>query len=107
MLYINTPFTKAFSHMPSYAKLLKEMLSNKQKKEDTDIVVLTQEYNVVIQKKLPLKLKDLGRFLVPCVIGTMHFEKALCDLGESSILMPLTFYEKLGLGGTKPTRMSL
>jgi len=30
-LYINIPFTVALSHMPSYAKFLKEILTNKRK----------------------------------------------------------------------------
>ena len=33
--------------------------------------------------------------------------KALCDLGETITLMPLSIYKKLGLGDPKPTAMRL
>lgn len=36
---------------------------------------------VVLQRKLHPKLKDLGRFIIP--IGTDFSSKALCDLGVS------------------------
>lgn len=52
-------------------------------------------------------MKDLGSFSIPCVIGTTSFERALCDLGASVILMPLSIYEKLGLGEMMSTRIPL
>jgi len=48
--------------MSSYAKKLKEVLSNKRKIEDNEIIVLTRECSYIIQNKLPPKLKDPGRF---------------------------------------------
>lgn len=52
-LYINISFTMELSQIPSCAKFLKEILSYKRKLEDTSIVVMTKECNLVIQKKLP------------------------------------------------------
>ncbi|XP_050875658.1 uncharacterized protein LOC127079297 [Lathyrus oleraceus] len=106
-LYINIPFTEALSQMPSYAKFLKEIISNKRKLEDTNTVVLTKECNTVIQNELPLKLKDIESFIVPCVLAMMSFEKALWDLWASVSLIPLPVYEKPGLGGMMSTRISL
>ena len=40
-------------------------------------------------------------------IGLLHFAKALCYLGSSINLMPLSIYKKLGLGDPKPTVMWL
>ncbi|PHT42295.1 hypothetical protein CQW23_16320 [Capsicum baccatum] len=37
----------------------------------------------------------------------MNFAKALCDLGASINLMPLSVYRKLGLGDPTPTNMRL
>jgi len=42
-LYINIPFTEALSQMPSYAKFLKEILSNKRKLEEHETVASTEE----------------------------------------------------------------
>lgn len=93
--------------MSSYVKFFKEILSNKRKLRDTEIVVLIKECNDVIQNELPPKLKDPGSFSVPCVIDTMSFKKTLCDIEVSVILMPLSVYEKLSLGGMMSTRISL
>ncbi|XP_047267532.1 uncharacterized protein LOC124897954 [Capsicum annuum] len=53
------------------------------------------------------KKPDPGAVTIPYTIGTMEFTKALCDLGESINLMPLTIYKKLGLGNSTPTNMRL
>lgn len=79
--YINIPFIKELSQIPSYAKFLKEILSSKWKLKDIDILVLTQECNFVIQKKMPPKLKDHESFFVPCIIRSMRFEKPHVILG--------------------------
>ncbi|KAJ9132730.1 hypothetical protein P3X46_033567 [Hevea brasiliensis] len=93
--------------MPSYAKFLKEILSNKRKLEDHEIVALTEECSAILQRKLPPKLKDPGNFSIPCHIGESCSTKALCDLGASVSLMPLSIYEKLNMGDLKPTHISL
>ena len=61
----------------------------------------------MIQRKLPPKLKDPGSFTVPCAFGDTVFEKALCDLGASINLMPLSIYKRLELGEVKPTTITL
>ncbi|XP_058774549.1 uncharacterized protein LOC131648836 [Vicia villosa] len=93
--------------MPSYANFLKEILSNKKKLEDNETVMLTAECSAIIQNNMPPKLKDPGSFSIPCVIGKTIIDKALCDLGASVSLMPLSICEKLNLGELRPTRMSL
>ena len=57
--------------------------------------------------KLPLKFKDPLSFTIPCTIGNSYFEKALCDLGASINLMPLSVFKTLGLGEPKSTSVSL
>ncbi|KAJ9168219.1 hypothetical protein P3X46_019770 [Hevea brasiliensis] len=93
--------------MPSYAKFLKEILSKKRKLEDYGTVVLTEECSAILQNKLPPKLKDPGSFSIPCIIGNKKIDKALCDLGASVSLMPLSIYKKLEIGKLKPTTISL
>ncbi|XP_050888535.1 uncharacterized protein LOC127093638 [Lathyrus oleraceus] len=93
--------------MPSYAKFLKEILSNKIKLEDDETSMLTAECNAIIQNNMPPKLKNSGSFSIPCVIGSYIIDKDLCDLGASVSLMPLSTCEKLNLGELRPTKMSL
>ena len=101
-LYINIPFTNALSQMPSYAKFLKEILSNKRKLEEYETVDLTEECSAVIQNKFPAKRKDLGSLSIPCLLGNVYIERALCDLGPSVSLMPLSLCEKIDLGEMRP-----
>ncbi|KAJ8747653.1 hypothetical protein K2173_012998 [Erythroxylum novogranatense] len=94
--------------MPSYAKFMKDVLSKKRRLGDHETVALTEECSVILQKKLPPKLKDPGSFTIPCVIGTLIFGKALCDLGASINLMPISVFRKLGMGDViKPTSVRL
>jgi len=82
-------------------------LSNKRKLEEHEILALTEECSAVIQNKLPAKLKDPNSFSIPCLIGNMSVDRALCDLGSSATLMPLSVYKKLDLGEMRPTIISL
>ncbi|KAJ8755138.1 hypothetical protein K2173_018936 [Erythroxylum novogranatense] len=93
--------------MPSYAKFLKEILSNKRKLEEHETVALTVECSAAIQNKLPPKLKDPGSFSIPCQIGKVTIERVLCDLGSSVSLMPLSLCRKLDLGELTPTTVAL
>lgn len=93
--------------MPSYAKFLKEILSNKKKLEDDETMTLNTECSDIIQNNMTPKLKDPGSFSIPCVIRKFVIDRALCDLGASVSLMPLPICERLKLGELRPTRMSL
>ncbi|XP_057984631.1 uncharacterized protein LOC131169422 [Hevea brasiliensis] len=84
-----------------------EILSNKRRLEDYETVALTEECSAILQNKLPPKLKDPGSFSIPCHIGETSIERALCDLGASASLMPLSICEKLKVGDLKPTTISL
>ena len=106
-LHINIPFTDALEHMPSYVKFMKEILSNKRRLSDFEIVNLTEECSAILQRKLPPKLKDPDSFTIPFTIGNSIFEKALCDLGASINLMPLSIFRRLGLGEARPTTITL
>ncbi|XP_071912422.1 uncharacterized protein [Coffea arabica] len=93
--------------IPSYAKFLKEIMTRKRKLEDCETIALTEECSAIIQNKLPPKLKDPGSFSIPCTIGSINFSKALCDLGASVSLIPLTVARQLGLHELKRTNITL
>ena len=54
---------------------------------------------------MPPKLKDLGSFSIPCHIGKFVIDKALCDLGASISVMPLSIFNRLEMGELRPTKM--
>ena len=70
-------------------------------------MALTKEVSVVLLRKLPPKLKDLGSFTILCRIGDHDCEQSLMDLGAGVNLMPYTVYEMLGLGELQPTSTTL
>ncbi|GJX58276.1 reverse transcriptase domain-containing protein, partial [Tanacetum coccineum] len=59
---------------------------------------LNENYSTVVLKKLPEKLGDPGRFLIPCDFSEFDNCLALADLGASINLMPLSIWKNLGLG---------
>ncbi|XP_024178672.1 uncharacterized protein LOC112184654 [Rosa chinensis] len=104
---VNIPFLDAIKQVPKYAKFLKELCTNKRRYKDKETVALSEEASTVLLRKLPPKLKDPGRFTIPCTIGERRFEKALLDLGASINLMPYTVYETLKLGELKDTQVTI
>ncbi|XP_073154071.1 uncharacterized protein [Henckelia pumila] len=106
-LHVNIPFADAIAQIPSYAKFLKEILANKRNLTNLGTVNLNEECSTVLLNKLPPKLQDPGSFSIPCAIGSMSFDKALCDLSVSINLMSYSLAKKLGIGVMEPTTMSL
>ncbi|XP_015970237.1 uncharacterized protein LOC107493695 [Arachis duranensis] len=74
---------------------------------EKETVVLIKECSAIIQKKLPQKMKDPGSFQIPCIIGDINIEKALCDLGASMNLMSLAIMKRMRIEEAKPTKMAL
>ena len=91
-LHINIPFADALEHMPCYVKFMKDILSQNRRLADFETVNLTEECRAILQRKLPQKLKDPSIFTFPCTLGNAIFERALCDLGASINLMPLSIF---------------
>ncbi|GKE42942.1 hypothetical protein Tco_1470226, partial [Tanacetum coccineum] len=79
-----------------YQKMLKSFLSNKEKLLELANTPLNENCSSVILKKLPEKLGDPGKFLIPCGFSELKY-KALADLGASINLMPLSVWKKLDL----------
>ena len=106
-LHMNIPFADALEQMPSYVKFMKDILSQKRRLAYFETVNLIEECSAILQRKLPQKLKDPGSFTVPCTIGNAIFERALCDLGASINLMPLSIFKRFRLGEARPTTVTL
>nr|GFC30741.1 reverse transcriptase domain-containing protein [Tanacetum cinerariifolium] len=105
-LHINVTLTDVLILMPKYQKMLKALLSNKEKLQELVNTPLNENCSAVILKKLSEKLGDPGKFLIPCGFNELKC-KALADLGASINLMPLSVWKKLGLPRIIFTRMTL
>ena len=97
-LHINIPFMEALENMPSYVKFMEKILASKKKLEEYGTITLIEECSAILQKKLPPKLQDPSSFAIPFSIGNQVLGKALCDLGASINLMPLSMFKRLKLG---------
>ncbi|GJR88106.1 reverse transcriptase domain-containing protein [Tanacetum coccineum] len=83
-IHINLPFLEAMIHMPKGAKVLKDLLSHKEKlKKAASSVKLSEECSAIIQRSLPQKEGDPGSFTLPCLIRTLAVKNALADLGAT------------------------
>ncbi|XP_019056416.1 PREDICTED: uncharacterized protein LOC109116079 [Tarenaya hassleriana] len=103
---ITMPFHKAILQMSSYAKFLKDILTKKRVVEKETVTLSTEISAAITKHELPPKISDLGSFSIPCKLGNIEIDRALCDLGASVSLMPLSIYKKLNIGDLKPTRMA-
>ncbi|KAA3483471.1 Transposon Ty3-I Gag-Pol polyprotein [Gossypium australe] len=106
-LHINLPLLEALFQMPDSRKFLKQLLTNKRKIDEEHHVELNATCSVILQNRLPQKLKDPGSFTIPCLIGSLNIDSALADLGASINVMPYSLFKRLGLGKPKQTRMSI
>nr|GEX51281.1 reverse transcriptase domain-containing protein [Tanacetum cinerariifolium] len=70
-------------------------------------ISLNENCSAMLLKRLPEKLGDPGKFLIPCDFPGMDVYHALADLGASINLMPLSIWKKLSLPKLTPSRMTL
>ncbi|GKA59227.1 reverse transcriptase domain-containing protein [Tanacetum coccineum] len=99
--------TDALILMPKFASTLKALIRNKEKLSEMARTPLNEHCSAVILNKLPEKLRDPGKFLIPCDFPGMDECLALADLGASINLMPLSVWKMLSLPELSPTCMTL
>ncbi|GJR23178.1 reverse transcriptase domain-containing protein [Tanacetum coccineum] len=106
-LRFDISFADALLLMPRFAPLIKSLLMNKEKLLELAKMSLNENFSAMLLKKLPEKLGDPGKFLIPCDFPGMDVCHALADLGVSINFMPLSIWKKLSLPELTPTRMTL
>nr|GFA49750.1 reverse transcriptase domain-containing protein [Tanacetum cinerariifolium] len=106
-LNFNISFADALILMPKFGPSIKSLLTNKDKLYELARTPLNEHCSAVLIKKLPEKLGDPGKFLIPCDFPRMVECLALADLGTSINLMPLSVWNKLSLPDLSPTCMTL
>nr|GEY48822.1 DNA-directed DNA polymerase [Tanacetum cinerariifolium] len=90
-------FADALILMPKYASTLKALIENKEKLSEMARTMLNEHFSAVLLKKLLEKLRDTGKFLIPCDFPGMDECLALADLDASINLMPLYVWKRLSL----------
>nr|GFB65430.1 reverse transcriptase domain-containing protein [Tanacetum cinerariifolium] len=106
-LHFELSFADALVHMPKFAPMFKKLLNNKDKLIELTKTPLNKNCSAVVLKKLPEKLGDPRRFLIPYDFLEFNNCLALADLGASINLMPLSIWKKLRLPTLNDTKMVL
>nr|GEV29586.1 reverse transcriptase domain-containing protein [Tanacetum cinerariifolium] len=89
--------TDALILMPKFYSTLKALIGNKEKLSEMARTPMNEHCSTVILNKLPRKLGDPDKFLIPCEFPGMDECLALANLGTSINLMPLFVWEGLSL----------
>ncbi|GJX77624.1 reverse transcriptase domain-containing protein [Tanacetum coccineum] len=97
-----------YPHIPYPSRMNQEKQKEKDEEKAYELAYtpLNENCSAVILKKLPEKLGDPGKFLIPCGFNELKC-KALADLGASINLMPLSVWKELGLPELISTQMTL
>nr|GEX27043.1 hypothetical protein [Tanacetum cinerariifolium] len=86
-LHINITLADALILIPKYQKMLKSLLSNKNKLLELANTPLNENCSAVILKKLAEKLRDPRKFFIPCSFSELKC-KVLADLANRAICTP-------------------
>ncbi|GKA11636.1 hypothetical protein Tco_0691182 [Tanacetum coccineum] len=87
----------ALVEMPKFYKWLSSLLRNKEKLKEIAITTVNAECSAIIMNKVPEKLKDPGKFLIPCTLQELDRTSALADSGDSNKLFyHHSIYKQLG-----------
>nr|GEX83018.1 reverse transcriptase domain-containing protein [Tanacetum cinerariifolium] len=100
-------FTDALMLMPKFASTLKALIGNKEKLGEMAKTPINEHCSAIILNKLPKKLGDPSKFLIPCEFLGMDECLSLVNLGASINLMPLSVWKGLSLPELTPTCMTL
>ncbi|GKA62106.1 reverse transcriptase domain-containing protein [Tanacetum coccineum] len=106
-LHFDISLMDALTQILKFTKVLKDLLKDKEKLEELANTPINVECSAILLNKVPKKLEDPRKFLIPCILQDLKVYNSLADSGASINLMPLLIYEKLGVGPLKPTRMTL
>nr|GEU79029.1 reverse transcriptase domain-containing protein [Tanacetum cinerariifolium] len=106
-LNFNISFVDALILMQKFGPSIESLLTNKDKLCEPTRTPLNEHCSAVLLNKLPEKLGDPGKFLIPCDFSKKEECLALADLSTSINLTPLSVWNKHSLPDLSPTCMTL
>nr|GEU33705.1 reverse transcriptase domain-containing protein [Tanacetum cinerariifolium] len=94
-LHFDISFADALLLMPKFSSTIKSLLTNKDKSFELAKILLNENCSAMLLKKLPEKLGDPGKFLIPCDILRMDLSlpkltptRMTLELADQSINRP-------------------
>ena len=95
---INLPLLDAIKQVPSYAKYLKDLCTQKRIHKIPKKIDLTENVSSILSGSLPPKLQDPGAPIIPIQVGEFKMTRALLDLGASVSILPGSLYDQYKFG---------
>nr|GEW78092.1 reverse transcriptase domain-containing protein [Tanacetum cinerariifolium] len=90
-LHFDISFADALLLMSKFASTIKSLLANKDKLFEFAKIPLNKNFSVMLLKKLPEKLRDPNKFLIPCslILGKsfLRIDRNLIDVYEEGITL--------------------
>ncbi|GJS34805.1 zinc finger, CCHC-type containing protein [Tanacetum coccineum] len=88
-------------------QMVKLVAKEQREAQKITITTVNAECSAIIMNKVPEKLEDPEKFLIPCALQELDRTSALADSGANINLLPHSIYKQLGLEALTPTRMTL
>ena len=85
---VNIPLLDIIQQVPTYAKFLKDLCTQKRHTHVPKKVFLAAGLSDVLTQSIPVKYKDPRCPTISCTIGDKTINKCLVDLGASVNLIP-------------------
>ncbi|GKC32085.1 reverse transcriptase domain-containing protein [Tanacetum coccineum] len=101
-LFFELNFADALIHMPKFAPMFKKMLNNKDKLIELTKTPLNENCSAVVLKKLPEKLGDPDRFLIPCDLESLKKVDLIDVTCEEYSQEVLDFSDSCAYGNPSP-----
>ncbi|GJU93476.1 hypothetical protein Tco_1318232 [Tanacetum coccineum] len=71
-LHFDISLMDALTQIPKYHKVLKDLLKDKEKLEELANTPINVECSAILLNKVPKKLGDPGKFLIPCILQDLE-----------------------------------
>ncbi|GKE57350.1 hypothetical protein Tco_1496535, partial [Tanacetum coccineum] len=87
-LVVQPVLMDALTQIPKFTKVLKDLLKDKEKLEELANTLINVECSAILLNKVPEKLEEPRKFLIPCILQDLEVCNSLADSGASINLMP-------------------
>ncbi|XP_010468559.1 PREDICTED: uncharacterized protein LOC104748649 [Camelina sativa] len=94
------PYVDSLSQVPLHIDFIKAILANREKVEEI-MGIFDSPSEQQPRPKTLSKLEDPDRFTIPCSLGVLQLDDALCDSGASVNIMSLEIVKSLGIKDMK------
>ncbi|GKE70699.1 hypothetical protein Tco_1528771 [Tanacetum coccineum] len=78
-LHFDISLMDALTQIPKFTKVLQNLLKDKEKLEELANTLINVECSAILLNKVPEKLEDPRKFLIPCILQDLEVYNSLAD----------------------------